>query len=623
MRHAGTGLRAFAALALCASLGAGVAATAANDPPAEQVPGTRIQVLADGLPPPFATPSASNAPLRVMRPENPPFRLPPGFSVAIFADKLTNPRSLLTLPNGDELVAESKAGAITLLRDADGDGVAEFRATFADGFAKPYGLAFQGGQIYVADTAAVWQIPYGDGDERARGPARPITSRGALGSGGGHWTRNLAFSPDGSRFYVAIGSQSNLGEDPIPRASVQSFAADGQDQRTYASGLRNPVGMAFYPGTADLYVVVNERDGLGDGLVPDFLTRLAPDGFYGWPYAYIGPHPQPGLAAPPGVVEKTLVPDLLFRPHSAAARPRLLRGRPVPGGVSRRRLRRAARFLEQQPADRLHGGAGAVRERPAEGLLRAVSHRLLARRLRARRCVRPAGGACRRRGRQPAGGRRRGEPDLAGELCGARGVPRGDYRPAVLSRSERALNLRRMSDPERGLPRSFVHQVPDGDNRPRQVCADCGFVNYENPKVVVGVVARWQDRILMCRRAINPRRGFWTLPAGYLELNETTADGAQREAREEASRDRARRAARRLFDPAALAGPGDLPRAAGAPRGQGRRREPRGAALRLGRDPLGGHRLSFGPLGARPFSHGRRNGCVRGAQQPAGRAGNY
>ncbi len=317
MRHAGTGLLAFAALALCAGLGAGATATAANDPPAEQVPGTRIQVLADGLPPPFATPSASNGPLRVMRPENPPFRLPPGFSVAIYADRLTNPRSLLTLPNGDELVAESKAGAITLLRDADGDGVAEFRASFADGFAKPYGLAFQGGQIYVADTAAVWQIPYRDGDERARGPARPITSRGALGGDRGHWTRNLAFSPDGSRFYVAIGSQSNLGADPMPYASVQSFAADGQDRRTYASGLRNPVGMAFYPGTADLYVVVNERDGLGDGLVPDYLTRLAPDGFYGWPYAYIGPHPQPGLAAPPGVVEKTLVPDLLFRPHSA------------------------------------------------------------------------------------------------------------------------------------------------------------------------------------------------------------------------------------------------------------------------------------------------------------------
>jgi len=312
MRHAGAGA---IAVLLCLALGG--MALAANDPPAEQVPGTRIQVLADGLPPPFATPSVSNPPQRVLRPDNPPFRMPPGFSVMIYADRLTNPRSMLVLPNGDLLVAESKAGVVTLLRDADGDGVAEFRSKFVSGLRRPYGLAFVNAQLYVADTEAVWQIPYKDGDETARGPARPITSRGALGGDRGHWTRNLAFSPDGSRFYVAIGSQSNLDEEPSPRATVQSFAADGQDQRTLASGLRNPVGMAFYPGTSDLYVVVNERDGLGDGLVPDYLTRLSPGGFYGWPYAYIGPHPQPDLDAPAGVVEKTVKPDLLFRPHSA------------------------------------------------------------------------------------------------------------------------------------------------------------------------------------------------------------------------------------------------------------------------------------------------------------------
>jgi glucose/arabinose dehydrogenase len=317
MRHAGTGLGVFAALALSAAVGASAVATAANDPPAEQVPGTRIQVLAEGLPPPYATPSANNASRRVLRPDNPPFRLPPGFSVAIFADHLTNPRSLLVLPDGDVLLAQSKTGEITLLRDSDGDGVAEFRSTFASGFARPYGLALSGGQLYVADTVAVWQMPYGDGDQQARAAARPITSRGALGGDLGHWTRNLVFSPDGSRFYVAIGSQTNVGEDPSPRGSVQSFTADGQGQQTYASGLRNPVGMAFYPGTNDLYAVVNERDGLGDGLVPDFLTRLSPGASYGWPYAYIGQHPQPGLAAPPGFIDKAVVPDLLFRPHSA------------------------------------------------------------------------------------------------------------------------------------------------------------------------------------------------------------------------------------------------------------------------------------------------------------------
>jgi glucose/arabinose dehydrogenase len=314
MRHAGTGMAALVA-ALCVAFA--LPALASNDPPAEQVPGTRIQVLADGLPPPFATPSVSNPPQRVRRPENPPFRMPPGFSVMIFADRLTNPRSMLVLPNGDLLVAESKAGALTLLRDAEGDGVAELRSTFLEGLARPYGLAFSGGQLYVADTEAVWQVPYLDNDEKARGPARPITSRGALGSGRGHWTRNLVFSPDDSRFYVAIGSQSNVELEPNPRATVQSFAADGQDQRTFASGVRNPVGMAFYPGTDDLYVVVNERDGLGDGLVPDYLTRLSAGAFYGWPYAYIGANPQPGFEAPDGVLERTVEPDLLFRPHSA------------------------------------------------------------------------------------------------------------------------------------------------------------------------------------------------------------------------------------------------------------------------------------------------------------------
>ena len=123
--------------------------------------------------------------------------------------------------------------------------------------------------------------------------------------------------PDGKRFFIAIGSESNIGEDPLPHASVQSFAADGSDQRTYASGLRNPVGIAFYPGTNDLYTVVNERDGLGDGLVPDFLTRLQEGGFYGWPYAYIGHHPQPDFPSRPEMVAKTLTPDLLFQSHSA------------------------------------------------------------------------------------------------------------------------------------------------------------------------------------------------------------------------------------------------------------------------------------------------------------------
>jgi glucose/arabinose dehydrogenase len=161
-------------------------------------------------------------------------------------------------------------------------------------------------------------VPYAEGMDKATTRPQRITPAGAFGSGGGHATRNIAFSPDGKKLYVAIGSASNVAEDPAPRATIQEFAADGSGQRTFASGLRNPVGIAFYPGSDDLYTVVNERDGLGDGLVPDYLTRVKEGGFYGWPYSYIGSHPQPGYADKrPDLVKSAIVPDLLFQAHSA------------------------------------------------------------------------------------------------------------------------------------------------------------------------------------------------------------------------------------------------------------------------------------------------------------------
>lgn len=316
MRHGATVTLSLAMLAAAAMLGADAPA-AQSDPPAEQIPGTRIQVRADGLPPPYATPTASNPPKRYAVPLKPPFRTPPGFSVNLFADDLSNARWLLVAPNGDVLLAESGPGWILLLRDTDNDGVADMRSTFAEGFHTPHGLAIEGDYLYVADTAAVWQIPYRVGDDKASGPARPITPRDALGEVKNHWTRNLVFSPDGSRFFVAIGSRNNVAEEPSPHATIQSFGADGQNQQDFATGLRNPVGMAFYPGTDDLYAVVNERDNLGDGLVPDYLTRVEPGGFYGWPYSYIGKNPQPNLSGPPELIERAIVPDLLFRAHSA------------------------------------------------------------------------------------------------------------------------------------------------------------------------------------------------------------------------------------------------------------------------------------------------------------------
>lgn len=299
----------FIAVVFCA----GAAAAAAD-----RAPGTRIEVRAADLPAPGATPSASNPALVVKAPPGAEPRLPPGFHANLFAAGLSDARWLAVAPNGDVFLAQPSEGAITLLRDANGDGKADLVTTFADGFTEPHGMAFHGDHLYVADTERVWRIPYKAGQIKADGKPEPVIGPGLIGDDTGHWTRNIAFSPDGSHFYVTVGSQSNIGEDPLPRATVQEFSADGKMQKTFASGLRNPVGIEFYPGTSDLYVVVNERDNMGDGLVPDYLTKLARGGFYGWPYSYIGSHPQPGYAGKkPDLVAKAIVPDLLFESHSA------------------------------------------------------------------------------------------------------------------------------------------------------------------------------------------------------------------------------------------------------------------------------------------------------------------
>ena len=211
---------------------------------------------------------------------------------------------------------------------------------------RPHGLAFHDGALYIADIRAVWRVAYKTGDLKA-GERLPVTRPGALGTPGAHWTRNVVFSPDGRSFFVAVGSASNVGEDPEPFATVQRFNADGSQQTTFAAGLRNPVGIAFYPGTNNLYVVVNERDGLGDGLVPDYLTRVEAGQFYGWPYAYIGKNPDPDFGAkrPGPRPEDGNARPALRKPFGARG-PRLLRRGAVSGGLSRRRVRRFARLVE-------------------------------------------------------------------------------------------------------------------------------------------------------------------------------------------------------------------------------------------------------------------------------------
>ncbi|MDX2143668.1 MAG: PQQ-dependent sugar dehydrogenase [Rhodospirillaceae bacterium] len=284
----------------------------------EQAPGTRIKIDLAALPAPYQPPSPANPPRTIARPKDAMPRVPAGFQVNIFAEGLEDARNLITAANGDVILTMSGLGKIVLLRDADNDGKAEKIETFAEGFRNPFGLDFLGEALLIGDLNAVWKLPYKPGDLKASAKAQQITKDGALGDPGGHSTRTIAVHPDGTKIYVAIGSRGNINEEPEPRATMQEFNIDGSGQRTFATGLRNAVGTRFYPGTSDLYTVVNERDGLADELVPDYLTKVADGGFYGWPYSYMGQNPQPRFADKrPDLVAKAIVPDTPFRSHSA------------------------------------------------------------------------------------------------------------------------------------------------------------------------------------------------------------------------------------------------------------------------------------------------------------------
>ena len=271
-------------------------------------PGQHFEVLPSNLPPPYASPAVDDSSSVVPRAANAIPQAPQGFAVSLFASGLTHPRFLAVAPNGDVFVTESDAGKITVLTP-DGS----HRTTFASGLKEPHGIQFHDGALYVADQTAVYKFAYKDGQRTASGKTR--ISKDPMPTGG-HFSRDIAFGPDGT-LYLAIGSNGNVAENPLPRAAVSVVGADGHFS-PFATGLRNPVGIALYPGTNDVWVTVNERDGLGDDLPPDYFTRIAQGEFFGWPYAYIGPHPDPDFGKKkPEMVAKTKTPDLLFQAHSA------------------------------------------------------------------------------------------------------------------------------------------------------------------------------------------------------------------------------------------------------------------------------------------------------------------
>jgi len=296
-------------------------------------PGVRRLIRVDDLPPPHATPSVDHGADMAPRPEGVIPKAPTGFKVELFAQGLNNPRKIVTAPNGDLFVAESGANRVKILRAPDGAGAVQTASVFAQGLRQPFGIAFYPAgpnpkYVYVANTDSVVRFPYHPGDLTATGPSEDVVPTGIPGGGrlrgGGHWTRDLAFSPDGKTMLVSVGSHSN-NDDPdttpaeFHRADILRYTPDGKFEGVYASGIRNPVGIAYQPGTDALWTSVNERDTLGDQLVPDYVTHVTPGGFYGWPWYYIGSHRDPRYPdAHPELAGRVIVPDVLVQSHMAS-----------------------------------------------------------------------------------------------------------------------------------------------------------------------------------------------------------------------------------------------------------------------------------------------------------------
>ena len=290
-----------------------------------EVPGTVHKIAVSDLPAPFVTSSAGNAPTIVARPADAWPKAPNGFKVQLYSEGLAAPRVIRVAPNGDVFVAESSGGQIRAFRGLNADGTPERSDVFAGKLNKPYGIAFYPAGpdpkwIYVGDTDSVVRFPYTNGDLEATGVPEHVVD---LPRGSGHWTRDVVFSPDGKTLFVAVGSGSNIDDpDTTPaeryRADILAFDPDGSHMRVYASGIRNPSGLAVDPRTGRLWATVNERDGLGDNLVPDYITSVHEGGFYGWPWWYMGPHQDPRhVGTHPELRERVITPDVLLQPHNA------------------------------------------------------------------------------------------------------------------------------------------------------------------------------------------------------------------------------------------------------------------------------------------------------------------
>ena len=321
----------------------------------ENATSSTVQTAAQSLklPAPYATKSAVHFSDVVGWPDGKTPVAPAGFTVTEFARDLDSPRWMYVAPNGDVFVAESKTertgikskivnavsgqkdaepkgdspNRITLLRDTNNDGKPDLRQVFLSGLNQPFGMLVLNGRFYVANTDGLLAFPYRPGQTEITAPGKKIIDLPA-GGYNNHWTRNLLASPDGKKIYISVGSGSNVGENGMEheqrRANILQINPNGSELMIYASGLRNPVGMAWQPttdssATPTLYTAVNERDELGDDLVPDYLTSVKPGAFYGWPYSYYGQNEDPRRAGErPDLVKKARVPDVALGAHTAS-----------------------------------------------------------------------------------------------------------------------------------------------------------------------------------------------------------------------------------------------------------------------------------------------------------------
>jgi glucose/arabinose dehydrogenase len=319
------------------------------------------------LPKPFATPSVTKHPKVIGWPKGRTPTAVTGFAATAFARDIESPRWIYVLPNGDVLVAQSRTlpkpkkednektkedkekekgkedsktvtgsspNKITLFRDADGDGTPEVRETFLEGLNQPFGMALVKDTLFVGNTDALVAFPYKEGQKRLDAKGMKVLDLPA-GGYNNHWTRNVVADKDGSKLYVSVGSASNVAEhgtaEELLRANILEVNLDGTGLRVFASGLRNPVGMDWEPVTGKLWTAVNERDELGDDLVPDYITSVKDGGFYGWPYSYFGAHEDPRRKGErPDLVKKALVPDLALGSHTASLGLAFYRGKAFP-----------------------------------------------------------------------------------------------------------------------------------------------------------------------------------------------------------------------------------------------------------------------------------------------------